>query len=121
MVKEKRMKKMAVGKAINKKSGIFISITHIFTKEDNGFIAKCPELGIYGQGDTIEEAEKNILDAVGVFLNSVEAMGLRDNIFKERNIKVYKYRELPKEEIETIAISPVIDENSFYRKTFIAI
>ena len=48
-------------------------------------------------------------------------MGLRDDIFKERNIKVYKYKELPKEEIETVAISPVIDENSFYRKILIAI
>ncbi len=115
------MIRTAVGTAINKKSGIFIIITSIFKKEDNGYVVKSDELDIYSQGDTVEEAEKNILDAVKVFLNSIEAMNLRDDIFKEKNIKVYKYKEIPKEENETISISAINEENSFYRKTLIAI
>ncbi len=113
------MSKVAIG--INKKSGIYIVVTNIFTKEKKGYVVECPELGIYSQGDTLEEAEENILDALKVFLNSIEELNLRDNIFKDKNIKLYKYKQIPKEEKETITISPNIEENSFYRKVPIAI
>lgn len=84
-------------------------------------MVKCPELGISSQGDTIEEAEKNIKDAVYVFLNSIESIGLRDKIFKEKNIKIYKYKEIPKKESEAISINMTDEENTFYRKTLVAI
>ena len=112
---------MLLEKAINKKNSIFIIVTHIFTKEEDGYIAKCSELGIYSQGNTLEEAEKNILDAVRVYLNSMEAMGLRDNVFKDKDIKTYKYAQIPKQESELLSINPEIERNSFYRKVPLAI
>ena len=48
-------------------------------------------------------------------------MGIREDIFKEKNVKVYKYKELPNEENEVILISAINEENSFYRKTLVAI
>lgn len=115
------MSRMAIGKAINEKNGIFIILTNIFIEEDNGYVVKCPELGISSQGDTIEVTEKNIKDAICVFLNSIESMGLRDKIFKEKNIKIYKYKEIPKKESEAISINMTDEENTFYRKTLVAI
>ncbi len=115
------MARMDVGRAINKKSGIFIILTNIFIEEDNGYVVKCPELGISTQGDTIEESEKNIEDAIYVFLNSIESIGLRDKIFKEKNIKIYKYKEIPKKENEAISINMTDEENIYYRKTLVAI
>jgi len=114
-------KAAAVGTAINKKSGIFIILTNIFIEEDNGYVVRCSELGISTQGDTFEEAKENIKDAINVFLNNMESLGLRDKIFREKNIKVYRYREVPKEENEPILINKMNEENIYYRKTLVAI
>ena len=111
------MARIAIGKAINEKNGIFIILTNIFIEEDNGYVVKCPELGISSQGDTIEESEKKIKDAVCVFLNSIESIGLRDKIFK----KEIPNKEIPKKESEAISINMSDEENTFYRKTLVAI
>ncbi len=39
-------------------------------KEDTFYIARCPELGVTSQGESLEEAQANIKEAVELYLES---------------------------------------------------
>ena len=43
----------------------------VFTREDGGYSALCPELGVSSQGNTIEEAESNIKEAVTLYIEDM--------------------------------------------------
>ncbi|MCX9084087.1 MAG: type II toxin-antitoxin system HicB family antitoxin [Candidatus Methanoperedens sp.] len=36
-------------------------------KEDKFFVARCPELGVTSQGESLEEAQANIKEAIELF------------------------------------------------------
>jgi len=42
--------------------------TSVITKEGKWYVARCIELGVVSQGKTIEEAQKNLKEAVELFL-----------------------------------------------------
>ena len=42
--------------------------TTIIIKEGGWHVARCVELGVVSQGKTIEEAQKNLKEAVGLYL-----------------------------------------------------
>jgi predicted RNase H-like HicB family nuclease len=42
--------------------------TIIITKEKKWYVARCIELGVVSQGKTVEEAQKNLREAVGLYL-----------------------------------------------------
>jgi predicted RNase H-like HicB family nuclease len=44
------------------------TFTTTFTKEKRWYVARCVELGVVSQGKTIDEAKKNIRQAVELFL-----------------------------------------------------
>jgi predicted RNase H-like HicB family nuclease len=44
--------------------------TAIIEREDNGYVALCPELDVASQGDTIEEARANLQEALELFLET---------------------------------------------------
>ncbi|MCK5042783.1 MAG: type II toxin-antitoxin system HicB family antitoxin [Candidatus Aenigmarchaeota archaeon] len=39
-------------------------------KEDNFFVARCPELNVTSQGKTIEDAQANIKEAIELYIES---------------------------------------------------
>ena len=43
------------------------NFTAIIEKEDNRFVALCPELDVASQGDTVEEAKSNLQEAIALF------------------------------------------------------
>ncbi|HKR27387.1 MAG TPA: type II toxin-antitoxin system HicB family antitoxin [Acidobacteriaceae bacterium] len=45
-------------------------LTAIIEREDDGFVALCPELDIASQGATIEEARTNLIEALTLFFES---------------------------------------------------
>jgi predicted RNase H-like HicB family nuclease len=45
--------------------GTFTAVLH---KEDNLYVAECPEVGTVSQGSTIEEAVANLREATELFL-----------------------------------------------------
>jgi predicted RNase H-like HicB family nuclease len=51
-------------------------LTAIIEREDDGFVALCPELHIAGQGASIEDARVNLIEALTlhdeVFITQVE-------------------------------------------------
>lgn len=47
-------------------------ITAIIEREDDGYVALCPELDIASQGDSIEEARANLVESVELFLETAD-------------------------------------------------
>ena len=48
----------------------FRNFTAIIEKEDNMYVALCPEVDVVSQGNTIEEARNNLQEAIELFLES---------------------------------------------------
>jgi len=42
-------------------------MTAVIEREDDGFVALCPELDISSQGDTVDEARNNLREALELF------------------------------------------------------
>jgi predicted RNase H-like HicB family nuclease len=63
-------------------------LTGIIEREGNGYVALCPELDVASQGDTIEEARKNLLEALELFLEFADPSEVKarmhDEIFVTR-------------------------------------
>ena len=47
-----------------------IHVTTIISKEGKWYIARCAELGVVSQGETIEEAKINLQEAVELYLQN---------------------------------------------------
>jgi len=43
------------------------NFTAIIEKENDGFVALCPELDVASQGNTVEEAKANLQEAIELF------------------------------------------------------
>jgi predicted RNase H-like HicB family nuclease len=48
-------------------------MTAILSREDDGFVALCPDLDIASQGSTIEEARANLIEALTLFYETASA------------------------------------------------
>ena len=59
----------------------------IIFKEDETYIAYCPELDISSCGDSVDEARKMLKEAVRLFLEEAEKMGTLQDILEESNFK----------------------------------
>ena len=47
-------------------------MTAIIEREDDGFVALCPELDVASQGDSIEDARANLIEALSLFFESAD-------------------------------------------------
>ena len=45
-------------------------LTAIIEREDDGYVSLCPELDISSQGETIEEARGNLIEALTLFFET---------------------------------------------------
>ena len=48
-------------------------MTAIIEREDDGFIALCPELDIASQGSTIEQARANLVEALTLYFETASS------------------------------------------------
>jgi predicted RNase H-like HicB family nuclease len=53
--------------------------TGVVWKESDGHVSKCPELGVASCGDTFEEAVFNLKEAVDLYLENAEELGLMED------------------------------------------
>lgn len=58
-------------------------LTAIIEREGNGFVALCAELDIASQGDTIEEARRNLAEAVELFLEAADPSEVEERLHAE--------------------------------------
>ena len=61
----------------------FYKVTSVIWKEEEGYVSKCPELGVVSAGDTVEEAFKNLKEAVELYLENAKELGIIDEIEAE--------------------------------------
>ncbi len=54
---------------------------------EGGYSILCPEFDIVSQGETIEEAKKNIVEAVELYLESAKEIGILEEILEEAGIE----------------------------------
>lgn len=55
------------------KEGVFkvtYKLIAIITKEEEGYVALCPEIDVVSQGNTFEEAKANLQEAVNLYIES---------------------------------------------------
>ncbi|OGU55712.1 MAG: hypothetical protein A2V66_13825 [Ignavibacteria bacterium RBG_13_36_8] len=57
--------------------------TAIIEKEDNQYVALCPELDIASQGYTVEEARINLKEALGLFFETASPQEIKDRLHDE--------------------------------------
>jgi predicted RNase H-like HicB family nuclease len=57
-----------------------LEYTGVVWRESDGYVSKCPELGVASCGDTLEEAVFNLKEAVNLYLENAEVLGLMDDI-----------------------------------------
>jgi predicted RNase H-like HicB family nuclease len=58
-------------------------LTALIEREADGYVSLCPELDIASQGDTVEEARRNLEEAVQLFFESASDKEIRDRMKTE--------------------------------------
>ena len=60
-------------------------LTCVLERDGDGFVSLCPELDIASQGDTIEQARANLIEAVELFFETADkteiTQRLRDEVY----------------------------------------
>jgi predicted RNase H-like HicB family nuclease len=68
---------------MNRKS---IQLTAVIEREGDWYVATCPELDIVSQGETIEAARSNLLEAVEGFFEAASPSEIKRRLKKETYI-----------------------------------
>lgn len=55
-------------------------LTAIIQRENDGFVALCPEVDVASQGDTIEEARENLREALQLFFDCASAAEIQQRL-----------------------------------------
>ena len=58
-------------------------ITAIIEREGDGYVVLCPELDIASQGDTVESARSNLIEAVELFLETADPSEVQRRLHSE--------------------------------------
>ena len=58
-------------------------LTAIIEREGDGFVALCPELDVASQGDTIDEARKNLQEALTLFFETASSEEIKTRLHEE--------------------------------------
>lgn len=46
--------------------------TAVIERDDDGYVSLCPELDIASQGNTVEEAKNNLIEAIELFFEAAD-------------------------------------------------
>ena len=57
-------------------------------EKEGGYSVLCPELGVASQGETIEEAKENIVEAVELYLETAKGLGILEDVLEEAGIEL---------------------------------
>ncbi len=58
-------------------------LTAIIEREDDGFVALCPDLDVASQGNSIEEARANLTEALTLFLETADPSEIEKRFHSE--------------------------------------
>jgi len=57
--------------------------TAIIEREGDGYVALCPELDIASQGNSVEEAKNNLIEAVQLFFEVADPSEIQNRLHTE--------------------------------------
>lgn len=57
-----------------------MKLTGIIQKEGSGYVSVCPELDVASQGDTVDEAKANLIEAVQLFLEMASSTEIEERM-----------------------------------------
>jgi predicted RNase H-like HicB family nuclease len=57
--------------------------TAVIEREDNMYVALCPELDIASQGETVEDARMNLKEAIELFFETASQQEIRERLHDE--------------------------------------
>lgn len=60
-----------------------MKLTAIIEREGNGYVSLCPELDVASQGDTIEQARKNLQEALELFFECASPEEVKQRLHGE--------------------------------------
>ncbi|GAK50228.1 hypothetical protein U14_01455 [Candidatus Moduliflexus flocculans] len=63
-----------------------LQLTAVIEREDDGYVATCQELDVVSQGDSIEEARVNLVEAVEGFLEAASPSEIKRRLKKQRYV-----------------------------------
>ncbi|HEY5088639.1 MAG TPA: type II toxin-antitoxin system HicB family antitoxin [Polyangia bacterium] len=58
-------------------------LTAIIEREGTGYVALCPEVEVASQGDTIDEARRNLIEAVELFFETADESEIKSRLHDE--------------------------------------
>jgi predicted RNase H-like HicB family nuclease len=67
-------------------------LTAVIEREDDMFVALCPELDIASQGDSIEQARQNLVEAIEAFFETADAAEVRHRLRREMYVTPIEVR-----------------------------
>ena len=57
--------------------------TAVIEREDDGYVALCPELDIASQGNSVEEARENLAEAIELFFETADPSEVQNRLHNE--------------------------------------
>lgn len=67
-------------------------LTALIEREDDGYVALCPELDVASQGETVEEARQNLAEAVQLFLETASPSEIKERLHPEIYVTPFEVR-----------------------------
>ncbi len=58
-------------------------LTAIIEREGDGYVALCPEVDVASQGDTVDEARKNLHEALELFFETASSKEIKERLHNE--------------------------------------
>jgi len=92
----------------------YIVVTHVIKKENDQYVATCPEFDVSSFGETVEEANDNLKEAISLYLEGIEELKVRDQIFKEKSITTYISQ--PKSIVNNYKFEKKLNNQPFIKK-----
>jgi predicted RNase H-like HicB family nuclease len=63
-------------------------MTAVIRHEGNGYVSFCPKLDIASQGDTVEEARKNLTEAIELFFMTASSTEKKERLHEHGEVFV---------------------------------
>lgn len=95
----------------------FVILTLEFEKEDGYWLGHCRELGTATDGRSLSAVMRRLNKLVALHLDGLEAIGERENLFRERGITLYA-DGLPSEVPTSV---PVTSNETLVQATSVAV
>lgn len=92
----------------------YIIVSHVIKKENDQYVATCPEFDVSSFGKTVEEANENLKEAILLYLEGIEELEIRDQIFKEKSIATYTSK--PKSIVNNYKFEKKLSNQPFIKK-----